>query len=412
MPCAFSSKKGNRRWSKHYDPVWDAYEREEAARPARPAVTKTYGKPKPTPVQADTSFSSDLTSLSQLSQAPTSSAPAAKADARPSSPQKASNSEAEEGNKEEQEHQDSGYFPMHQSIKDMLMEVDEAFDAAPEGQAPKRFSMPDLTVKAASGENEASAPAEQKRERVVSGASSSSTNDTHRINNQPLASTSSPRHDEAQPTSPPTSPGPPTKLNHAPSIDEETELPVHSIKLHRKQRRVLDSDDEDDAVISASRRTSTPPRKTASHASKAKSNRTIEDDEEESFDLSNASDDDLPSLNDIAKKKLHGAVPSDQDEEVETQKTEAIEQYDENEIYQSNRLSESPEKTRKSRKPKVSIVQSSSAFRTHAELVFRRRQPRKMKKRRIGWLNKFAEVRGVYSFSMQDFTLMPLSLLQ
>lgn len=356
MSCAYSSKKGNRRWSKHHDPVWDADEREDAARPARPAITKTYGKPKLTPVQADTSFSSDLTSLSQLSQAPTSSAPAAKADVRPPSSQKDGNSEAEEGDKEEQEHQDSGYFPMHQSIKDMLMEVDEAFDAAAEGEAPKRFSMPELTVKGASGENGAGATAEQKRERVVSGASSSSTNDTHRINNQPLTSTSSPRHGEAQPTSPPTSPGSHSKLNHAASIDEETELPTYSTKLGRKQRRVLDSDDEDEVAISASRRTSTPPRKTASHASKAKSNRTIEDDEEESFDLSNASDDELPSLKDIAKKKLQGAVLSDQDEEAETQKTEAIEQYDENEVYQSNRLSESPEKARKSRKPKVSVV--------------------------------------------------------
>lgn len=324
------------------------------ALPARPTIKKIYGKPKadkPPAMQADESFTSDLTSLSQLSQAP----PASSAPKQPAARswfEAESDSENEDG--EEKEIADSGYYAPQKSIKDMLLEVDEAFDAALDGVSAlsKQFTLPEpITVPA---NDEQPATEFSKRERVVSGASSSSTNEAPRDVNQGLPSTSSPHRVDAHHSSPPTSPRSHAIETHSDEEDEETELPFHSRKGVRSQRKILDSDDEESEAPTKARHDSSSLRKPAT-SSKVNYKRVIDDDEE-NINLSNDSeDDDLPSLKDAGKHRATRTdCQSDEEEDVETQKTEGIEQYEDSHVYQSNRLSESPDAKRKSRKSRVS----------------------------------------------------------
>lgn len=323
---------------------------EMQALPARPTVKKTYGKPKTdgaTLFQGDVSFSSDLTSLSQLSQLPPSSSAPMKQAAQRLSP---GGSDSEDDNiADAREIGDSGYYAPQKSVKEMLLELDKAFDAVPDG-APELSKIlspvKDADDQAAFG---------NKRERVTSGASSSSTNEVHPINNQGLTSTSSPQRVTIHQSSPPTSPRSHAVEAHSSDEEEKTELPIQSRKPIRHHRNIVESDDEDsDLEVSAhAERASSSSHKLAQ--SQAQRNSMIEE-VKENINFSDDSEDELPSVKDAGKtRKARVSTQSDEEEDIETQKTEAIEQYDDSNVYQSNRRSESPDAKTKSRKPRVSV---------------------------------------------------------
>lgn len=335
---------------------------EMQALPARPVVKKTYGKPKPEKptmhLQADQSFSSDLTSLSQLSQVPPSSAPRQHV----AQPTLTADSDSEGDDVENKAHMDSGFHAtMPKSIKDMLADVDKSFDAAEEGEVPLLFSVPHREEMAADQQETDTC---NKRERVISGASLSSTNDPHGIARQHLASTSSPRQADAHVTSPPTSPGSHSKPTAASPEDvEDSAIPFHSRISFKSQRRILDSEDEDEEQASAVKEVPQSQENARNPALLASGNKLIDSDEEQDINLNNESDDELPSLADASKKRHPTAVFSDDEEEVETQKTEAIEEFDDSQVYQSNRASASPDGKKKSRKPRASTAVYSGSIR-------------------------------------------------
>lgn len=327
--------------------------------PAGPAITKTYGKPKslvaPT-LQADESFTSDLTSLSQLSQAPSSSAP--KKHRRPRRSQ----------SDDDLEHEFSAlggagdhYSEIYcrPSLKAMLMGIDDDFDMMSDEDEPPRMSCSFRSKEPAqTHKQEVRKKSEHKRERVVSGASSSSANDSTRINNQALASTSSPRPIDAQHSSPPTSPrSPPLKAasgvsDYRPGLSHENQ----KVGAAREGgQNISDSEDEEANLLREPKRPSVSRQKPSQPSKPYRRRQVIEDDEEEDEKQGSESEaEDLPSLRDAGKSRhdqIH--MQSDDDGDPETQKTDAIEQYEDSQVYQSNRLSESPDSKKKSRKPRV-----------------------------------------------------------
>lgn len=326
--------------------------------PARPVVKNTYGKPKTVvaPImQADESFTSDLTSLSQLSALPSSSA-VCKAQNDAMLPEAGIESDQDED--EAKDIADSGYYPARKSVKEALEDIDAASDAAGEDgdrQFSTLFAQTDVRL-VQTTEQPAEQSLDHKRERVVSGASSSSTNDFHRVHNQNLASTSSPQRTDARHSSPPTSPRlHAAEAQHDTDDEEENILVKHSRTALRPARKILDSEDDESDEPSKSNRVSVSARKHSQF--KARSRQVIEDEEEEQGQSSESETEDLPSLQHAGKsRKVHVGSQAEDEGDIETQKTEAIEQYEDSQIYQSNRLSESPDVKKKSRKPRVRLL--------------------------------------------------------
>lgn len=356
---------------------------ERRALPARrAAVTKTYGKPKADKssllLQAEQSFTSDLTSLSQLSQAPPttseddlSTLPFQNTKSRSSS-ENSSDGESGNGGCED----DSG-FDVGDDIRAMLKKVDMEFDARPDSDFLEEPSVSAVVLST----DLTSAPA-VTHQRIASGDSSSSVNvggqDTGK---HVLGSTSSPRSAAPERTSPPTSPsshsiGPSATTTNTGNIEFAGGDLRSPQPFARKSidiaRRVLDSDDDegndkgdaDDKKPVSSLASNATFKPSHRHRNRVIDSEDEDEDEDEAAsapkgrEVESSDEDALPSLRKIAhaaRKQIKSPGSDIEVDEAETQKTEEIENWNDSQVYQSNCRSETPNATvKKEKKVKVS----------------------------------------------------------